>query len=650
MAKFPRHHGIRLAKGESWFENLVIESLSSDPTIEKEGRIWHNSTENVYKGSFDDGTGGYTIKVFSTSDDLLNYITFLSSGEGAANIGFDGHTSSGWAVPSGTLADTLDTIINKIASVEASGSDGIYMYDEGTDVLEHTRKINVVGEGAMLVQSGPEETTLYVPSPSFAPMYNMDEANVENIGTTNRRVANPTLNQFEIGDWNPTGSYSTIKDTTLIYNTNNKCGFNDKTTTLTAQVIGADGTTVIAQNQITNVDENSGTTTVNGIEININDWESDYFRYKAYVNITFDLSVIIPNGGRFEIKIMHDNSILGTYTKTQGPLFFDPNESANDPSIAALNIIENTPVTKWLSGVQYYDEGSTFDISVLDIDRINNLTWPNDNNLIYISSNGEFGISNFYLTASSSSITGWTSDWDNDNLSVTTTKTIDRDDFRYIGTAANISGRWIDWSTGPYQNSPTKTVLIDTYDVDATTLNEEFNDESRRLQSDLTTPWNSMSELGTNDLMVQSGKLKRAYGNWQTYLPTNTVDYNDVNIETQSYYREFIDSGTSHSNGKFQLGGITETDLTNNDIIIWISTNGTDWYNCNSDYSSGMLTNGDGCRINKITEQMPYLEFTLGTGGSTDAGSGSAGFGLFVKIDIRNGSSVELEYIRIINW
>ena len=48
-------------------QGYTIESLSSDPaaTADNEGKVWYNSTSNVWKIVVDDG--GYTVKTITTS-------------------------------------------------------------------------------------------------------------------------------------------------------------------------------------------------------------------------------------------------------------------------------------------------------------------------------------------------------------------------------------------------------------------------------------------------------------------------------------------------------------------------------------------------------------------------------------------------------
>lgn len=647
MADFVKIHGLRLA-GASWIENLTIEKLAADPDPVEIGRIWYNSTDDVFKAAFDDGAGASIVKAFSTATDLADYVALMASAQGAANVGYDGYSASGgtFSVEGGTVADTIDALIEKVATIEAEGGDGVAVSDEGSAVLSSTKSFNFVGDDVLAVQSGPNETTVYVPTPDFAPAYNSEAAAVPSVSLTNRAIADGG-SDFEIGDWTAGTDHPATTASALTYTTGAQASFNDKTTTLTATVYGADGSTIVEQAQIVAVDDTNLVGSTANITITVSEWEADYFRYKANVSVEFRIGDMLPNGGRFQIEIAHDNSILGTFTKTQGPMFLDKNSAA--ASIASISIAENTPTIKQLSGVAYYTNGSTFDLALSDIDNINDSTWPANDNVVYVQSNTEYGIPNRYLTGSGD-ITGWTSAWNAADLAASFVGTLARASFRYIGTAANVSCYPIDWTNGSTVNSANASILIDTYGVTSDALEEEFDDEAQRLQSDLSTAWDSTALLETTDLMVQGGVLKRQEGDWTGYTPANTADYSAANSETQVYYREFVDAGTAHSNGLLYIGGVTESNISNNDVLISISTNGTDWYSCNSDYTSGALSDGSGCRINSVSQQMPYLEFTLGTGGSTDAGSGSAGYGLFVKVEMPSGSSVEMSALRITNW
>jgi hypothetical protein len=651
MSDFVKVHGIRIAANGS-IQNLVVERLAEDPAVTEPGRIWFNTSENEFKASFPDGIGGFTVRSLINTADFTEFIAQLASTQGASLIGFEGYTSSTGtiSVPSGSVEDALGTIIEKMTTVEASAAHGVIVKDEGTLVLDGANTLNFVGEDVLAVRSGTGEVTIYVPAPDFAPMYNQDTGTVPNVTTTARRISNPTMGRFDIGNWSPASSQQALTNTTLAYNSPTKVGFLNEETTLTATVLGADGVTPLATHSLANVGPGSGSSSLNGITIEVSGWETDYFRFKANVNVTINLAAIIPNGGRFSVKIDHDNGILGTFTKTQGPMLFDPDAPANRPSINAFGIEKHSVVSnRWLSGVRYFSTGDQFKVTVDDIDRINEITWPNDNNVIRVLSNTEYGIPDFWLQANATDIQGWTHDWDVMNLSAEVIRSISRSNFRFIGTTAKIQGRWVDWINGTLQNSPTASVLIDTHGVGSTNLAEEFTDEARRLIGGSWAAWDPTAQLGAGDLMVINGTLRRQYGNWTTYQPTNIANYAGTNTQNQVFFREFIGSG-ANSNGLFHVGGVTEANLTNEQVKIWISTNGIAWYDCGKDYISGSLSDGDGCRINRDTRPIPNIEFTLGTGGSTDANSGTGGFGLFVRIEIPSGSSVAMSHIRLVNW
>ena len=108
-------------------------------------------------------------------------------------------------------------------------------------------------------------------------------------------------------------------------------------------------------------------------------------------------------------------------------------------------------------------------------------------------------------------------------------------------------------------------------------------------------------------------------------------------------------TSTAHSNGQFSISGVTEQNLTDDDVIIEISLNGTAWFNCNEDYLGGGLSDGNGCRANSGSTTMPDLDFTLGTGGTTTSGTGP-GWGIWLRITMPDSSSVEMESIQITDW
>lgn len=635
---FVKAHGLKIAQ-DGYIENLVAESLANDPSLEI-GRVWYNTTTKEFK-FVTDIEGTPTAVTFASKEELIEYINLLASPQGSAEVGYDGHTADtgSFVVPSGNVQETLDTIINKISSVETSASKGVTVLDEGGNVLDISENLNFVGADIMAVQSGPNEVTIYSPPPDFADSYHTGDNTISSINTTTRSVSNPADGSFNIGSWTPGQSVSSTRDNSLNYNSPGAVGFADETTSFTAIVYGADDTTPLAQVQLTNINGNTSQSN-GGITVSISNWAPDSFRFRANINVAIDLNTIIPNGGRFSVSLTHTNSYLGSFSKTQGPMFYDTDGLT--ATISSVDIVENTPNIKHLSGVVYYDQGSTFDISVADIDNINYLTWPSNDRVLYVSSYTEFGISNHYIQTNG--LTNWTTDHNVNNASISETQSITRDNFRYIGSSANISSYPIDWTNGNTVNSPNKTILIDTWDIDSTLTDEEFVDEDKRLQSDLSTPWDSTQALGVSDLMVVNDVLRRQYGNWTSYLPTNTVDYSATNTNDQYYYRKFTNtSGGTKQSGIFYIQGISEAEL-GSDVFIWISKDGSAWLDCTQDMIVATPGDGDGCRVESVSYSLPYLKFSFGFDSVANNGE------IYVRVMMPNGSTSQMGTLRITDW
>ena len=117
---------------------------------------------------------------------------------------------------------------------------------------------------------------------------------------------------------------------------------------MTVNIYDADDTTILATHQIIltgNLD-----ITLNNIRIQILNFASDFTQFKAEATISITINSIISTGGRFSVEIVNNTITDGTFIKTQGPIFYDPN--SNLSILSGLTIAE-TPgmvVTKDISG------------------------------------------------------------------------------------------------------------------------------------------------------------------------------------------------------------------------------------------------------------------------------------------------------------
>lgn len=281
----------------------------------------------------------------------------------------------------------------------------------------------------------------------------------------------------------------------------------------------------------------------------------DALRFKAKASVSIDVTTILPDGGFYHTEITHntDSSSDGTtHSFSQSEIFIDTNPST--PVIGALSFLESVPVYKSLSGIKYYDNGSSWRVILSNIDNLNANSIRTSSN-VSISSTG-YGLSSLNHSpfgSGSANFSNWT------NVENNTNTTYDKNDWaisstntRFIGTNAGVSA----FARDPWANSPTlsdnnHSLLIDTYGVSSSDLFEPFNDENRRqdntFNGGLTTgSWLSTVALTNGQALVQNGKLMIAstadYTNWSVFKPTGNPDYTGFSASAD-YYRTFVDSG-----------------------------------------------------------------------------------------------------------
>ena len=536
--------------------------------------------------------------------------------------------------------------------------------DEGVTVDTSIDTINFIGSGVVAVLDGVDSNKVHVYIPPANLVSHFDTADgdgdctLTDKSTTSRRVSAPTSegSPFNIGDWSGNDLRNTIQasDSAFAYTTTSPCSFLNYTSTIEVNVYDADGTTPLATHTTSAISGNINVT-VDNIIIQITSWAVDYYKFKGIIAVSFDISTILTaNGftsGRFSVEIIHHNSTDGDFTYTHGDIFYDSESQIQ--AIGNATVAETTPVIVRKSGVYAYDTGSSFTIAIDDLDYLNADSYPT--NFVVLTA-PEYGLPSYNITGSDGDLSGWTSAYNNTNATFSKNDWIINQSNYYVRTAtANISAQVIDWSAGASDVSPDVSVIIDTYNDNSTRVYEDFRGETERLENDFSTPWDSTLSLASADdgqgLQVGEG----------TYLYYPTLDNSGYNPSSASqfdyssltgdryYYRGMWHTGTSHSNGTFNMTGVTEANITSDDIIIEISLNGTDWYNCNENYLGGALSDGDGCRVNPGSTVMPNLDFTLGSGGTTLVGTGP-GWGIWIKITMPSTSTVKMNLLQITNW
>ncbi len=547
-------------------------------------------------------------------------------------------------------------------------SDGtlLTVNDEGISLSSSVTSLNFIGANVSASNSIPGQVDIVVSgvSPDYVSHFNTSDgetnATINDFAVSSRNIASPVSEglPYNIGSWIAGSQYNCINNSIISYsNIESFSILNNIDNTLTVNVYDANDTTILATHQVIltgNID-----ITLNNIRIQILNFTSDFTQYKADTIISININNIISTGGRFSIEIINDTITNGTFVKTQGPIFYDPN--SNLSVLSGLSIVE-TPamiVTKNISGVIYYTIGSNFTVNIADIDYLNDRSYPNTQiQIVGI----EYGLPQLNLTGSD--LTNWNNLYNDINDSYNKTNwEITSINFFTQSISANISSRAIDWINHGYINSTNTNILIDTYSNNNTGVFQDFRNEINRYQSDLVTSWNSSTNLSLidsgNGLQLKNSQLIYPTEDFTIYNPTlgSQPDYS-LSSGTKIYYSEFIHNGISHSNGRFQFGdyNITETNITNNDCIIEISLNGIDWFILNLLYPGGVISDGQGCRVNNGSYNLSLnnqIEFTFGTGKFTDATSGSSGWGLWYRIsyaDNVDGRNLNIGSFEIINW
>lgn len=501
----------------------------------------------------------------------------------------------------------------------------ITVKDEDTKIHSYVRKFNFLGVDVLSMVDGvdPTQVNVYIPPTPYPDYYNQVTL-IPSVSTPNRRVSAPTAPgaPFDIGAWGGNQIVPCHRYANLSYHTPIPCRFTDNaTTTIEVNVIGANDVAVISTHTTAPIAGNIDVT-VNNIRIQVVSFAPVGPIFEGHIYVDINIGAILATGGRHSIEIIHHQTL--DYTKTQGPIFRD--DETNVQTITGVSIAENTVSSaKYLSGIRYYDEGDTFDIGIADLDYLNSDSYPT--NFVQILSNSEYGIGDFYLAGAN--LTGWNFQHDDIDDSYSSTKAINRDDFRFIGCDANITGRVIDWTPGASANSPDACICIDTWDQQSTDLSEYFTDETyRRTTADVI--WDSTQDMNAYDdnlgMLDINGLLQTRYGDWNIYAPglLTNPDYTGF-AGWGTYYRRFIDSTSSVRTSvtmSISGAGFNLANLVNNSIRMWIFIPGrfTSWCYVHgaATYDFGTF-DGDNDPIRVLSSTSTSIDITFGSLGLTPA-------------------------------
>lgn len=358
----------------------------------------------------------------------------------------------------------------------------------------------------------------------------------------------------------------------------------------------------------------------------------EYQKGRARVHIDpTDLMVDLPT----LIKLFHTTSggeALQTLYQDDGPT----PPTSNIPTVAV-----QTPVYKYLSGVGFFNIGSTFLLSFV-ITNFANKTFTEypakvdggffafpDFSIRYDASDELYHlVSNIPIASDLFSIS---------NRVVTISQTYQRILEGKIGAkGCDPHGE----QSFQYSSVATK-LLIDTFPANSTNLYDVFRDEVYRLPSSYTfdaipgaLPKNlfpSNSVLGAGDLQVYNGALRYPSINFASgYLPVGP-NYSGA-VGDRTYYRFFY-IASPKSSGTLKVSGITLADLgVNVEVDIKLPTQ-TAWLYLSNPYDDAedKQSDGHGCRVGASGDTFQWSVGTISTLNS--------GYYIWVRVTVKAAGS-----------
>ncbi len=492
-------------------------------------------------------------------------------------------------------------IIDKYAaSIAASGVQSgasLDIYDEGVLVLSNVEEIDFKGASVAAVESigGNPRVIVYVPPLTFVSHLGttdgINDGRMQWMSTVNRYVSAPTVagtpyytNGWDDGSLHPTILTPSFSGVTTV---------NSLITDMHQGVITCDVTngnvTVYSCSLTLNGTLVSQSVTQNNITLNVDNKVNNGLAIEGRLRVTISLATILgAGGGYFNIDLEHDfDGGTTIWTDDFGSAFWDRGilPTSSNPTVA-----ENSPLYRYLSGVRFYTDLSTFDISAGAASNEVNSTIDSDKDIVNINV-AQFNTTIGEVDFDATSISGLSATpvW-NETPSFSQTITVGTPNFRDLDARAssnwhNPHGNDLDWSSS-------QNIMIDCYSITSTTEQEYFDDEAYRLQDEDNNTfstsmlnygrwvgsgagtderdWDSIQNIDTGTaghvegLQVFNGNLYYPTINFSSgYLPSSNPNYSGLTGD-RFYFRGFYVGDTlTHKNFTLTLGvsGFTTSDI-----------------------------------------------------------------------------------------
>jgi len=401
-----------------------------------------------------------------------------------------------------------------------------------------------------------------------------------------------------------------------------------------------------------------------------------------YQKATCHVSILAPTWwrqGYSGCELSHNASTTNMFD-----VFVDTNPlGVNDPSVVTPStLVLNTGVLRWLSGVPYYDTGTTFDFSCVVNNGFDNV-YHVSNAPVVLS--GFPGVVSAGLVYTDASVTGVTTPPTiSDVMTVTNflfTVPVGQEDndVQVTATPRDPYGSYVSVNTTSNNYSvnslhtPVSTVTYDywtdedyrfpantNFDVVPASLTGNW-DSTISLSSGTsgyTTSLQVYDEDNTTTLCLRHPAIDYTFAT--ASRNPNGPDYTGEASGTNYVYYRIYQGVIDNSNGILDVPGITDADLISGDVKIEIKVpSKTVWLDMTSDFNGGTFpvganiiggTDGEGCRINPGVHSPNLdgtLEFSLGTYASDTAVNRT----MFIRVTYAdNTTSKILTGFGVQNW
>jgi len=458
---------------------------------------------------------------------------------------------------------------------------------------------------AVSLQGDSSNLEVWIPAPqyvdNFEPVLYSDYSP--------RYVSNPTNNiqtisiesgNFSIGDWDVASDIGNVSRNVIniggVINAFEDIEFSCKSDTTDITFSVYDGSNQLIS-RIENFLLDSVTVENNGfIIIEVNSFDNDSDRFKASVIGKIDLDSLFPNGGRFYWEVTHNNDSIGTFTYISDVMFKDSpidqdGLSSTSEIVGLVEFEELLPVITSYSGVEFYTTDTTFDVNVSDIVNINQISMPIDKQIDITNENMPITSTHEGI---GTDLTGWSIDWDSNNLIYTVEARVDdvnvfKPDFDILNsiittpTSKFISNIY-DYGLADSKDSNTELMLFDTgvQSVDDN-LTNALRSENKRLSTsgvliDGSELFDSTIPLENEELQFIFGRVIYPNQDFSQFYPSGNLVNNNIDYTNSDGSNLFLDVYNDTDNGTFD--SITFIDYR------WFTTS----YEKSSSFSNGIFT------------------------------------------------------------